>query len=235
MGQCTGEIATSSRWLPDSSWGDSYVSPSGSGDNGTSADPAMAQAATNTSSGEHDVDAMFALLEENRGRIEMDLQGRENDTSWMSGNASQVATAQNVAAAAQSLKPTDPLPYTPRRWGRYSQLVLGQDLRGEPHVLWCGYYSPATAPSIKFGQRPQAPPDCSPDNGNIKAINNNKYWSRTIDLPINRYDVRMVCAWCQNRVIVFLFVICDTLRISNVCAFIPQVLGGLSCRYLHMG
>ncbi len=178
MVHCTVESTT---WLPDSTWGDSFVTTVSDVSDDT--EVAMSQALDNSSSsGQHDVDVMFDRIQANGNVLDsLDLHGLENDTSWMAVNTSAVSMSQSSVSSI-------PLPYTPGRWGRYSKRVLGRSLSGSPHVLWCGYFSPATAPAIRFGEQPKAPPDCSPSNADIQSVNDDKYWARTVDLPINRCE-----------------------------------------------
>lgn len=97
-----------------------------------------------------------------------------------------VSSSQMGVAIGQVNPIRAPRPVHPRMWGLYSKLTLGRTLSGPPHVLWCGYFSPATQPSILFAEVPHAPPACSPGNPNINTLNNAKYWTRRVDLPINR-------------------------------------------------
>lgn len=154
--------------MPDATWGDSYAVPS---------KQSTAKGTVATSQDAEPMSSMKPLTVSNPAPL--------IDPAIVQAAIQRLAN-QSVSTSQQVNQVLPSRPNIPSHWRVYSQIVLGRPLRGPPHVLWCGYYSPATQPAILFAEAPHAPPACSPNNPNIKAFNHIKYWTRPVDLPINR-------------------------------------------------
>lgn len=97
-----------------------------------------------------------------------------------------MSASQAVGISQQVLPVRVP---TPDIWRWYSRLTLGRPIMGAPHILWCGYFSPATQPAIKFAEIPEAQATCRPGLPSLSTFQfAAKYWTRPVDLPINRCD-----------------------------------------------
>lgn len=108
--------------------------------------------------------------------------------------------------------PTNPTPELQQQFAEYSSIVLGAPLSTPPDVLWCGLYSPATAPAITYGQAPGGSANGCVDNpAAMPTFNDPKYWTRPVDLPVRPgvvaafhiRDQQMNKFWIPSRIFTY--------------------------------